>query len=360
MKGWKVAGVGFDHMHMGDLLRMVHGHERASICGMLDSHPERMSAAARSFGVAPDRCFTDLGECMEKAAPDIVILCSTSSLHREWVEKLAPYGVHVLVEKPFATNLSDADAMISAMATSGKRLAINWPMAWYPSHVMCKKLIEAGTIGEPLEVHYYGGNRGPLYHLADKALTDFGNSLEEKRAAWWYHKSEGGGSMQDYLGYGVTLGTWFLDGQIPLEVTAMTDRPEGLEVDEHSITIARYANGLSKFETRWGTFTDPWTHQPQPKCGFIMVGSKGTISSFDLEQTVRVQDSKHPEGYDQPVDALLAPYQNPIQYFIHCLESNQPFVGPLSPAISRIGQRIVDTAVLSASVGRAMPLVGEV
>lgn len=359
MEGWKVAGIGFDHMHMGDLLRLVHGHERASICGMLDSHPERMSGAARSFGVAPDRCFTDLGACMEKAAPDIVILCSTSSLHREWVEKLAPYGVHVLVEKPFATNLSDADAMISAMAASGGRMAINWPMTWYPSHAMCKKLIEAGTIGEPLEVHYHGGNRGPLYHLADKVQTDFGNSLEEKRATWWYHKSEGGGSMQDYLGYGVTLGTWFLDGQIPLEVTAMSDRPKGLEVDEHSITIARYAKGLSKFETRWGTFTDPWRHQTQPKCGFIVVGSEGTISSFDLELSVRVQDRKHPEGYDQPVDALLAPNQNPIQYFIHCLESNQPFVGPLSPAISRIGQRIVDTAVLSASVGRAMPLVGE-
>ena len=61
-------------------------------------------------------------------------------------------------------------------------------------------------------------------------------------------------------------------GKRPLEVTATVDEPAGLEVDEHSIVVARYAHGLSKFETRWGTFTDPWTIQPQPKCGFVIAG----------------------------------------------------------------------------------------
>jgi glucose-fructose oxidoreductase len=48
---------------------------------------------------------------------------------------------------------------------------------------------------------------------------------------------------------------------------AMWDLSDKLEVDEHSVTLARYDCGLSKFETRWGTFTDPWTHRPQPRCG---------------------------------------------------------------------------------------------
>ena len=59
-----------------------------------------------------------------------------------------------------------------------------------------------------------------------------------------------------------------LDGGVDLE---------GLEVDEHSVSVVRYARGLSTFETRWGTFTDPWTHQPQPKCGFVLKGTDGTI-----------------------------------------------------------------------------------
>ena len=46
--------------------------------------------------------------------------------------------------------------------------------------------------------------------------------------------------------------------------------------------------------------------------------------------------------------------QNPIQYILHCLATGQPLAGPLSPAISRTGQRIVDAAVQSAEEHRAV------
>jgi hypothetical protein len=168
-KTWKIAGINFDHMHMGDLLRMVHEHPNAEIAAICDEHRN-------------------------------------------------------------------------------------------------------------------AGNRGQLWHWADKIVTT--PTAEAKAASWFYKKSAGGGSLLDYLGYGTTLGTWFMNGRKPIEISALTDRPAGLEVDEHAIVIARYATGLSKFETRWGTFTDPWTHQPQPKCGFVIVGSLGTISSFDFEPAV--------------------------------------------------------------------------
>ena len=139
----------------------------------------------------------------------------------------------------------------------------------------------------------------------------------------------------------------------------MIDAPNGLEVDEQSITIARYATGLSKFETRWGTLTDPWTHQPQPKCGFVIKGSEGSVSSYDYEPTVRLQTVDHPEGEEIPVDTLDPHESNPVSYLLHCLETNTPIEGPLSIETSRIGQQIVDTAYRSAEEKRALPLVGE-
>src|SRR5439155_24955855 len=171
-------------------------------------------------------------------------------------------------------------------------------------------------------------------------------AARQKSQSWWYQREKGGGSLLDYLGYGVTLGTWFHGGKAPIEVTAVVDEPPGLEVDEHSVTVARYDRGLSKYETRWGTFTDPWTLQPQPKCGFVVVGTAGTISSYDYEKTIRVQTKQTPEGLEMPIDELEPPFQNPIQYLIHILESGNPITGPLSPALSRIGQQIVDTAVI--------------
>jgi glucose-fructose oxidoreductase len=136
----------------------------------------------------------------------------------------------------------------------------------------------------------------------------------------------------------------------------MCGAAEGLEVDEHSVTVVRYADGLSKFETRWGTFTDPWTMQPQPKCGFVLKGSEGTLSSYDGEQSVRVQTRDCLEGREMAVDDLKESFENPVQYVLHCMGSGEAIEGPLSVAVSRVGQMVVDAAVRSAAEGRVITL----
>jgi predicted dehydrogenase len=355
MYTFKIAGINFDHMHMGDNLRMAFEHPEAEIVGLCDEDPARMAMAARHFAIPSERIFTDYRQCLEQTKPDIVVLCPATAEHALWVERVALYGQHVLLEKPFATSLAEADAMIRAVEATGKLLAINWPLAWYPPHVTSKRLIDEGVIGDVIEVHYYDGNRGPLWHTADKIATL--PTAEQKASSWFYQLAKGGGSLLDYLGYGVTLGTWYHGGKAPIEVTAVVDEPAGLEVDEHSITVARYDTGLSKFETRWGTFSDPWKQQPQPKCGFVIVGMEGTISSYDYEPTIRLQTHAHPEGQVLPVDTLQPPYQNPVQYLIHCIKMDEPISGALSPTICRIGQQIVDSAILSAREKRTVTLV---
>jgi len=113
---------------------------------------------------------------------------------------------------------------------------------------------------------------------------------------------------------------------------------------------------LSKFETRWGTFTDPWTLQPQPKCGFVIAGADGTVSSYDYDDFVTVQTRKKPVAHRVAAPATQAPNQNPVQYLIHCLETGKPLEGPVSIRISRIGQEIVDAAVRSARSKRTVKL----
>jgi predicted dehydrogenase len=351
----RVAGISFDHMHMGDLLRHAHEHPYVEIAGVCDESPARMKAAIRNFSIPRDRIFTDLRACLEEARPDFVILCPATARHAEYVEHCAPYKVHLLVEKPFAATLAQADRMLAAARRHRVRLAVNWPLRWVPSHMTAQRLLREGRIGELQEVHFYDGNRGPLWHAADK--VEITPTATMKRQSWFYKKAAGGGSLLDYLGYGAVLGTWFHNGRKPIEITTVIDQPRGLEVDEHSITIARYASGLSKMETRWGTFTDPWTHQPQPKCGYVLKGTRGTIASYDYEPTVRMQTEEHPEGVDVPADQPRPPYQNPIQYFVHCLRNNLPLEGPLAPAINRIGQQIVDSAVLSAKRRKTVRLI---
>jgi glucose-fructose oxidoreductase len=89
----------------------------------------------------------------------------------------------------------------------------------------------------------------------------------------------------------------------------------------------------------------------------VLVGREGTISSYDYAETLRVQTRQHPEGFDYPSDKLASPLRNPVEYVLSCLEQNKPVEGPLSPAMSRIGQQIVDSAVQSAREKRTVELV---
>ena len=345
---WRIAGICFEHFHMGDNLAFAREHPRAEIVGLCDRDPDRVEPIRRKLELDDVPVFVDPSECIEATQPDLLIVCPSTAGHREWVERLAPYEIPILMEKPMAATLADADAMIAAVANDERRLMINWPLAWYPCHRTAYRLVQEGAIGDVLEVHYYDGNRGPLWHTSGKEERTAEEVAREKPRSWFYRRAAGGGSLLDYLGYGTTLGTWFLGGREPLEITAVVDEPPGLEVDEHAVVIARYAQGLSKFETRWGTFTDPWVHQPQPKCGFALVGTEGTLSSYDYESTVRLQDRRHPAGVDLPVDELPLALQNPIAHWIDCREQGGPLDGPMSLSICRIGQQMVDAAVVSS------------
>lgn len=353
---FRIAGISFDHMHMGDLLRMVDAHPDAEIAALWDPDPARMASAVEKFGIAEDRVFTDLDACLA-TAPDMAILCSAPASHAEMTERIAAAGIHVFVEKPFAASADDARRMIAAAEKAGRTLAVNWPLRWVASHVTAKGLIDAGEIGDLIEVHFYGGNRGPLYHLADKVEVSREEVERQKPGSWWYKRAAGGGSLRDYLGYGATLGTWYMNGAAPLEVTSVVDAPKGLEVDEHSITICRYEKGLSKMETRWGTFTDPWIEQPQPRCGFVFVGSDGTISSYDYADHVTIQTRAHPAPRPVAAEPLPAGETNGIEYVLGRIEKRLPVEGPLDPALALTAQRIIDTAIQSAHEKRTLQLL---
>jgi predicted dehydrogenase len=353
----RIVGISFDHMHMGDLLRLVHDHPNAEIVGIFDPDRAKMAHAIANFAIPDARVFTDFDTCMQATKPDLAILCAATADHASYTERLAAYGTHVFVEKPFAASVADARRMIAAMHPTGKLLAINWPLRWVPSHVTAKRLIDQGMIGALTEVHFYDGNRGPLYHLADKIEVSPEEVEAQKPNSWWYKRKHGGGSLLDYLGYGATLGTWYMNGKAPIEVTCTIDQTPGIEVDQHSITVCRYDSGLSKMETRWGTFTDPWTIQPQPHCGFVFVGTDGTIQSRDYADHVTIQTRAHPEPTAIPADPLPIGQRNAIEYVLSCIENGEPITGPLDPTVSLLGQRIVDTAARSAHEKRTLPLI---
>jgi predicted dehydrogenase len=123
-----VLGISFDHMHMGDLLRQVAEHPDAEIAGIFDPDRKRMETAIATFGIPQERVFVDLDTCLSKTNADLAIVCSATAEHANTVERIAPYGPHVLIEKPFAASAGDARRIIRAMQGTGRQLAVNWPL----------------------------------------------------------------------------------------------------------------------------------------------------------------------------------------------------------------------------------------
>ena len=89
MRPWRVCGVNFDHMHMGDLLREAHEHANAEIVGVCDKTPSRMAKAIENFSIPKDRVFADARACVEATKPDLMILCPATADHASAVEEVA-------------------------------------------------------------------------------------------------------------------------------------------------------------------------------------------------------------------------------------------------------------------------------
>ena len=344
---WRIVGANFDQMHMNTNLVWAADHPGAEVVGLCDETPETstgsLEAAAADCDVSSDRCYDDLEDCLRALEPDIVLGGPMNSAHPRFVERVLAHDIHVAIEKPFARSLADADRMLDAAANSDGRLAVNWPVTWSPVHQTLRELLTTDTIGDIVEIQYYGGNAG--------APPD---------DSWFYETESGGGSLLDYLGYGATFATWFRDGELPKAVSAHTHPTGDTDVDRQSVTVCRYETGLSTFQTSLRMPTHPWEHDSTPAKGYEVVGTEGAITTRQHGSPIRVQTSESPDGYVVEPEPLEAPHANLVQYLVHCLEDEISFTGPTAPGFCRSAQRIIETAQRSAATnGEALPLRGD-
>ena len=87
---FRVAGVSFEHMHMGDNLRMAAEHPDCEVVGICDGEIERMLATKQALQLDDSQVFTNWQQCVETANPDFIVVCPSTGDHARWVERLAP------------------------------------------------------------------------------------------------------------------------------------------------------------------------------------------------------------------------------------------------------------------------------
>lgn len=118
---YKIALVGCGRIakrHAEILSSALNGADLTAVC---DVDADKAKTFGEKYGVP---WFTDMSEMMRKVNPDIVSVLTPSGMHCEHVLLLAPFGKHIVVEKPMALTLDDADAMINSCDAYGCKLFV--------------------------------------------------------------------------------------------------------------------------------------------------------------------------------------------------------------------------------------------
>jgi predicted dehydrogenase len=117
----------------------------ATIAGVYDVNVKVARDMARRFSA---KLYGSYEEVLGDRAVDAVLLSTPHHVHRSMSIDAAAAGKHVMVEKPLATTLEDAEAMIDACARAGVALTVNYSFRYLPQIERARQLVRDGVLGD--------------------------------------------------------------------------------------------------------------------------------------------------------------------------------------------------------------------
>jgi predicted dehydrogenase len=286
-----VAMLGCAHTpHAWSYARALTASPQAELLGVFDPSEQRAESLIRDFSVP---YYSHAAELVELPGAAAVIVCSETVEHQRLVEMAAACGRHVLCEKPLATTLDGARAMVAACAASGVQLHTAFVSRFHPLVVRTRAAVRAGDLGEL--VGMVGGNRGrpPLPPHYPDWITDPARC--------------GGGALLDHSVH-LTDVMRHISGQ---EVSRVSAEVGALlwdcGVDDVAVMSLVFDGGaVATVDPSWSVpANNPWDYD------FFLrvVGTRGSLSVDDVAGSLRVVGNGAPGMRLVPIgidaDALL-------------------------------------------------------
>lgn len=211
------------HFH-ARAFQQLPGSELTACCNVRLGRAQEFGA---QYGIP---AFDSVSEMIRKTGVEALSICTPHPAHREFAVEAARLGVHIAVEKPLASSLSDCDAMIEATQRGGALGATISQRRFYPPARRVKQAIEAGKIGKPI--------LGSVNMLGWRTMEYYASA--EWRGTW---QGEGGGVLVNQAVHQLDLLLWYM-GEAR-EVYGMWDtlNHPSLEVEDTAVAVVRFANG---------------------------------------------------------------------------------------------------------------------
>ncbi len=228
----RIGILSFAHMHAKSYASCLRRIPEASLVGIADDDLARGEEMAKQFGT---RFFPSVESLLDEGL-DGAIICAENAKHRRLTELAAPRTPHILCEKPIATNLADARAMIDICAANHSKLQIAFIVRFSPPVQRLKSLLDAGTLGRIYSVKATNHGHMPGGWFIDKALS-------------------GGGAVIDHTVHVIDLLRWFWDTELTevyAEVGHSLLHPD-LGIDDAGLLSFTLATGA------YGTLDTSWS-----------------------------------------------------------------------------------------------------
>jgi predicted dehydrogenase len=322
------------------LVQKLTAENRVELVAGYDPDPEKCRAAEQRFGLDTD--FADADALLASDDLDAVLILTSMNEHGPLALAALSHGKHVLVEKPMATTLVEAQALIDAASNSSRVLVCAPHIVLSPTYQEMHRRVNAGEIG-------------PLY---------LGRARYGWAGPWWgrWFYESGGGALFDLGVYNLTSLCGFF-GSVQ-RVTAMVGVAIPRRMAEGELVEVRSddnAHVLLDFgEGRFASIAAGFTMQKYRSPAVELYGADGVLQLLG--------DDWAPEGFEQWTNERgsweLVPESNPqwpwtdgLRHLVDCIESGAATV--TRPEHAYHALEVMLAAKRSAEEGRVIEIVSE-
>jgi predicted dehydrogenase len=240
----RVAIAGMTHGHVEGLLAKAAESPEIVIAGVWEPDTALFDRLAARYQLDKSLRHDDLGTMLDTCKPHAVSGMGSVRSHREVIEACAPRRIPVMVEKPLAFSIEDADRFAQLAKANDTLILTNYETSWYASVREAGRQARSGDFGDIVRMVFRHGHNGPW---------EIGCTPEFLR--WLTSSREnGGGAVIDFGCYGAVLATWLMDGEKPVSVqTVRRQIKPGIypDVDDDATILLAYPRATAVIQASW-------------------------------------------------------------------------------------------------------------
>ena len=310
--GTAVVGTGFWGKNHARVYKDLQETDLLAVC---DIDAARAKAVADQFGAKP---YTNVRRMLQNEEIKAVSVCTWStSLARVAIEAVKA-GKHVLVEKPMAASVKQAERLVDEAKKKRVHLTVGFLMRFIPGLQQMKKAVEEKTIGELV-------------------------SATAKRVSQWPERIGDVGVVKDTAIHDIDV-MLYLFNEDPIAVYAKTGSMRNKKFEDYAQIMLTFEGGKTAFiESNWLT--------PYKTRILIATGSEAIMNLDYITQELRIEDAKETV---QPRYPTTEPLKLELRHFANCVLGKEK---PLITGLDGLrALRIAESALKSSASGKIVKL----